>query len=103
MKKFFLLIITAVAIVASIPMLGSFESHVINVIAGIENALTVSSSHIDFGTVYPQMEVDKQFTVRLSDTFLNDTNVNEVDYIIRQKPKCAITLRLLSDNIIHLI
>ena len=92
MKKFLLLLITAIAIVASIPMLGAFESHVINVIAGIENALTVSSSHIDFGTVYPQMEVDKQFTVRLSDTFLNDQNVNAVDYIIRQKPKCAITL-----------
>lgn len=91
MKKFFAVFSVVAITIITIPLIAAFEAHVINVFASIENSLTVASTHIDFGRVYPQMEVDKTFTVNLSDTFLTDPNVDDVDYIIRQKPKCAIT------------
>lgn len=90
MKKILIALSTVAIIFATIPIFGAIESRVINVIASIENALTVSAEHINFGRVYPQIELEKNFTVRLSDTFLQDQNVEDVDYIIRQKPKCAI-------------
>lgn len=57
--------------VATVPMFAAFEAHVINVTATIENALKVNTSAIDFGTVFPQEKLDKDFTVSLSDSFVS--------------------------------
>lgn len=94
MLKKFALGFTAVAVaVATVPMFAAFEAHVINVTARIENALNVPLSEIRFGTVFPQEQLDKQVGISLSGSFLAENNADDVEYIIRQKPKCAITAR----------
>ena len=79
---------------ALIPMFAAFEAHVINVTAKIENALSVPTDPINFGTVFPQEELEKFLSVSLSQSFLDEPNADDVEYIIRQKPKCGVT----SDN-----
>lgn len=91
MKKT-LLSLSAVALaVASIPLFAAFEAHVINVTARIENALRVDTTPIKYGTVFPEEKLDKLVTVNLSGSFLEETRVDDVNYILRQKPKCGIT------------
>lgn len=77
--------------IAAVPLFAAFEAHVINVTARIENALAVNTEPIRFGTVFPQEKLDKKIEVALSGSFLTEDRVDDVHYIIRQKPKCAIT------------
>lgn len=76
---------------AVLPMFAAFEAHVINVTAQIENALSVNTDSIDFGTVFPQEELERDIHVALSSSFLTEDRVDDVEYILRQKPKCGIT------------
>src|SRR3989344_3309954 len=76
---------------ALIPMFAAFEAHVINVTAKIENALSVPTEALDFGTVFPQEQLEKFLNISLSQSFQDETNADDVEYIIRQKPKCAVT------------
>jgi len=80
----------AVAVVSA-SMFAAFEAHVVNVTATIENALSVPLQSIKFGTVFPQEHLNKSLSIGLSSSFLIEDRVDDVDYIIRQKPKCAIT------------
>lgn len=75
----------------SASLFAAFEAHVVNVTARIENALSVPLESIKFGTVFPQEHLDKSLSVALSGSFREEDRVDDVDYIIRQKPKCAIT------------
>ncbi len=91
MKKIILgLGIFAVSL-ALIPMFAAFEAHVINVTAKIENALSVPTDPITFGTVFPQEHLNKPLRVALSQSFIDENRVDDVEYFIRQKPKCGIT------------
>ena len=89
-------IIASVALVATVAvsaaMFAAFEAHVINVTAKIENALNVDTTPINFGTVFPQEELDRYLDISLSDSFIAEGRVDDVQYIIRQKPKCGWTL-----------
>ena len=76
---------------AVIPMFAAFEAHVINVTAKIENALEVTTEHLDFGTVFPQEHLEQQVRVALSQSFFDEDRVDDVEYFIRQKPKCGWT------------
>jgi len=76
---------------AMLPLFAAFEAHVVNVTAQIENALAVSTAAIEFGTVFPQEHLNKSLDVRLSSSFLTEGRVDDVNYFIRQKPKCALT------------
>ena len=76
---------------AMLPLFAAFEAHVINVTAKIENALAVSTDAIDFGTVFPQEHLEKPLGIWLSDSFMKEDRVDDVEYFIRQKPKCAVT------------
>lgn len=91
MKKIALTLGALATTVAVLPMFAAFEAHVINVTARIENALSVPLEHLDFGTVFPQEQLDKPFDVSLSQSFLDEKRVDDVEYIIRQKPKCGVT------------
>lgn len=73
--------------VAGVAGMSAFEAHVINVTAHIENALYVHPDALDFGTVFPQEDLDKQFTVELSSSFQSESRVKDVNYVIVQKPK----------------
>ncbi|MBI2098281.1 MAG: hypothetical protein HYT49_01295 [Candidatus Wildermuthbacteria bacterium] len=90
-KKFALTLVAFVAVAAGVAGLSAFEAHVINVTAQIENALQVPTDSIDFGTVFPQEELSQEVSVSLSSSFLDENRVDDVDYFIRQKPKCAVT------------
>ena len=90
MKKILLAPLCAVIVIAGIATFAAFEAHVINVTAHIENALAVSpdSMGVEFGTVFPQEYFDDQtITIGLSDSFVAQDRVNEVNYKIVQKPK----------------
>jgi uncharacterized protein YegL len=90
-KKILLGLVAAGTAVAVLPLFAAFEAHVINVTAKIENALSVPLEHIDFGTVFPQELLEQPLDIWLSDSFLAEDRVDDVDYIIRQKPKCGVT------------
>lgn len=88
MKKRILLTIAAVAAVAvGVVGMSAFEAHVINVTAHIENALSVLTEPIAFGTVFPQEYLEKPFQVALSESFNNAGRVDDVEYKIVQKLK----------------
>ena len=72
----------------------AFEAHIINVTATIENALSVpiEARGLTYGTVFPQEAFDQQFDVRLSSSFLEENRVDDVEYTIRQKPKCGVVI-----------
>jgi len=90
-KKIILGMVSLAAVAGGVAGLSAFEAHVINVTARIENALQVTPDEIRFGTVFPQEALDRDFHVSLSRSFLNEDRVDDVKYIIRQKPKCGIT------------
>ena len=91
MKKILLAFGAVAAVMIALPLFSAFEAHVINVTAQIENALSVPVKSIDFGTVFPQEKLDKPLAISLSDSFIAEGGVDDVEYIIRQKPKCAVT------------
>lgn len=96
MKKILLGLGALALIVAFIPMFAAFEAHVINVTATIENALAVTPTEISYGTVFPQEKLDRTFDVKFSDSFTAEQTADDVDYVIKQKPKCVlVTAELL--------
>src|SRR3989344_3501591 len=90
-KKIGLGLVALVAVTVGVVGLSAFEAHVINVTAQIENALQVGVNAIEFGTVFPQEHLEQPLRVALSGSFLSEDRVDDVEYIIRQKPKCGIT------------
>ncbi len=87
-KKILLSLGAIVAVVAGVVGMAAFEAHVINVTAHIENALNVHPTAIAFGTVFPEEYTTSQFTVETSTSFDAATRVDDVEYVIKQKPKC---------------
>jgi len=90
MKKILFGLAAFALVIATVPMFAAFEAHVINVTATIENALQVTPSEISFGTTFPQERLDKTFEVSISNSFREEGRVDDVTYIIRQKPKCVL-------------
>lgn len=87
MKKILLGLGALALALAFIPMFAAFEAHVINVTATIENALAVSPNPVEFGTVFPNETVFRDMTVALSESFMSERRVDDVEYKIVQKPK----------------
>jgi len=87
LKKILLSSIAIAAVIGGIAAFSAYEAHVINVTAHIENALSVTTEAIDFGTVFPQEYVEEDIEITLSSSFLAEDNADDVDYIIKQKPK----------------
>lgn len=91
-KKVLLTFAAVVAVAIGVVGMSAFEAHIINVTAHIENALAVNTTPISFGTVFPQEYfTNKTFTVGLSDSFLSASRADDVNYVIKQKPKCKAT------------
>ena len=91
MIKKILASLTLVSVMAvSAAMFAAYEAHVINVTAHIENALTVHSEELKFGTVFPQEYLERQITIRTSDSFQDEEDALSVSYVIKQKEKCEI-------------
>lgn len=90
MKKKLLTLMALAAVTVGVVGLAAGEAHIINVTATIENALTVDTAPLTFGTVFPQESLDKTINMSLSESFLaaSNTEADTVNYMIRQKPKC---------------
>ncbi len=87
MKKRILMLTAAFVVLAgTLAGFSAFEAHVVNVSATIENALSVSPESIKFGTVFPQEYIEKNMRVALSNSFVDEERVDDVEYFIRQKP-----------------
>ena len=86
-KKITLSLAALIAVIAGITGMAAFEARVINVTAKIENALSVTPNEIAFGTVFPQEYTKKNLTISLSDSFKEEGRVDDVNYVIKQKPK----------------
>jgi hypothetical protein len=86
-KKIALGLIALVAVVGGVAAMSAYEAHVINVTAHIENALEVHDDIVPFGTVFPQEYTERQFTVKLSTSFGEQARLDDVTYVIKQKPK----------------
>jgi parallel beta-helix repeat protein len=80
--KFFVLI----PIIIGGVVFGFFDSHFIKVSAN-PDYLIVSLNHIDFGTVFPQEEFIRDFTVKLTDAISESGSPGEVKYKITENPK----------------
>ena len=90
MKKKLILGLSAILVALAVaPMFAAFEAHVINVTATIENALYVHPESRNFGTIFPQEYKEMGIFVTFSQSFSaeNQTRVDDVDYVIKQKPK----------------
>src|SRR3989344_1922047 len=90
---------TVGVIVAGAAAFSAFESHIINVTARIENALFVQEDAIDFGTVFPQEYLESTFRVALSDSFIEEGRVDDISYVIKQKPKVKEPCRLVDAGV----
>jgi hypothetical protein len=77
-------------ILAGAAAFSAFEAHVVNVTATISNATEISTSALSFGNVFPQEILHNPVTLSLSSSFLStdNTRATNVDYVIKQKPKC---------------
>jgi hypothetical protein len=97
MKKVLLVLAAVVLVASGVAAVSAYEAHVINVRAHVENALEVNLGtpyELDFGTVFPEEWLTKEFVVGTSDSFC-DTNqwrMTAVNYTV------WVEWKTLSDN-----
>ena len=81
-----LAVATVAIVLAGAAAFSAYEAHIVNVTATIENALSVDTGAMAFGTVFPQEYLVKDMNIQLSDSFKNTGRVDDVEYVIKQKP-----------------
>ena len=93
-KKIILAMVALVAVSLGVVGMSAFEAHIINVTAHIENALTipVEADGMSFGTVFPEEVSFQNMDIQLSNSFLATPRVDDIEYMIRQKPKCGVPI-----------
>lgn len=73
------LVVALVAALSSVAAVSAFEAHAINVVAHVENALTVDTAEINYGTVFPQEVVKRHATIALSTSALAELGATPGD------------------------
>ncbi|MFC1629632.1 putative metal-binding motif-containing protein [Patescibacteria group bacterium] len=86
-KKTLLNLVATLVIFGGVAAFSAFEAHIINVTAHIENALSIAPTEVMFGTVFPQEYLEKSIAISLSNSFLAEGRVDDIDYVIKQKSK----------------
>lgn len=92
-KRGLIALAALVALISGVSAVSAFEAHTINVTAHVENALLITSPHIDMGgyldgfifktgAVFPEEWIIKEVDVTFSESFckLAQTRVEKVDY-----------------------
>jgi len=87
-KKIILSLVAVAALAIGVVGMSAFEAHVINVTATIENALFVPVEPIEFGTVFPQEQLNREIAIGMSASFIAEGRADDINYVIKQKPKC---------------
>lgn len=86
-KKIIAGVAMVVTVAFSASLFAAYEAHIINVTAKIENALTVDTTPIEFGAMFPQEVAERNISLALSSSFQAEDRVDDVTYVIKQKPK----------------
>ena len=96
MKKVILILAALMLVVSGIAAVSAYEAHTINVRSHVENAMHVSAPvlGLDFGTVFPEEWVTKEFKVGVSTSFCerDQIRVLNIDYDI------YLVLKVLSEG-----
>lgn len=92
MKRFLTVLGAVGATLVVLPMFAAFEAHVVNVTATIENAMSVQTRAISFGTTFPEEVLNQPLSVGLSQSFAS-SSADGIQYVIRQKPKCGLPIQ----------
>ena len=73
MKKVILILAALVLVASGVAAVSAYEAHMINVKAHVENALSVNTTDVDFGTVFPQEWEMRHRSFELSESAVNAT------------------------------
>jgi hypothetical protein len=88
MKKVLLVLAAVVLVASGVAAVSAYEAHVINVRAHVENALSIlglqAPYELDFGTVFPEEWLIKDFTISTSESFCdeNQWRMTAVNYTV---------------------
>jgi hypothetical protein len=72
MKKLVLIVAALMLVVSGVAAVSAYEAHLINVKAHVENALTVDTKEIDFGTIFPEEWLCQKRLVMLSQSAIDE-------------------------------
>lgn len=91
MKKIIFLVAALIAVFSGVAAVSAYEGHMVDVKAHVENAIGVSSYEVNFGTVFPEEQIEKDITIGLSSSFMNDsqTHFSAVNYELAWELKPA--------------
>lgn len=88
-KKIFMIALSLFFVLGGAAALGVLQNKILNVAACIDNTnIKVDPNSLDFGKVFPQEYLEKNFIISLSKSFLGDNKSEGIQYSILQKPKC---------------
>jgi hypothetical protein len=86
MKKVLMGLSVLLLVLSGVTAVSAYEAHLVNVTAYVENAISTNvpwpGGKLDFGTVFPQEFLAKEFRVRFSTSFCQDSQlrVEHLDY-----------------------
>jgi hypothetical protein len=93
MKKAILILAAVMLVVSGVAAVSAYEAHVINVTSHVENAITLfyvgdgPDYEMDFGTVFPEEWMTKEFKISMSTSFCAYPNQTAIDYAVYVLPK----------------
>lgn len=90
MRKAIWVVVALMLVVSGVAAVSAYEAHTINVTAHVENAMKLMGVgsgpdyHWDFGTVFPEEWLLKEFTVGMSDSFCNENQwrMTKINYSV---------------------
>ena len=80
MKKVLLLVSALLIVFSGVAAVSAYEGHLVNIKAHVENALAVETYEWDLGTVFPQEVMEDDLRFGLSESFLEQDRVSQVEY-----------------------
>jgi hypothetical protein len=88
LKKAVLIVSALMLVLSGVAAVSAYEAHVVNVKAHVENALIVSQD-VDYGITFPEMILQEEVYIGLSDSFLsvNQTRLSDLEYALYWTPK----------------
>ena len=80
MKKVLLLVSALLIVFSGVAAVSAYEGHLVNIKAHVENAIAVETYEWDLGTWFPQEKLESDLRFGLSESFLDQDRVSEVNY-----------------------
>ena len=77
MKKAILIVAALILVVSGVAAVSAYEAHTINVKAHVENALTVDTTEVNFGTIFPEELMIAHRDIELSTSAVAELGTQE--------------------------